>query len=30
VFGLLDFAEELEHLDSTVLPLMQEAGLRVT
>ena len=30
VFGLLDFAEELEHLDSALLPLMREAGLRVT
>ena len=30
VFGLLDFAEEMEYLDKALLPLMREAGLRVT
>jgi dimethylsulfone monooxygenase len=30
VFGLLDYAEELEYLDRALLPLLREAGLRVT
>ena len=30
VFGLLDYAEELEYLERALLPLMREAGLRVT
>jgi alkanesulfonate monooxygenase SsuD/methylene tetrahydromethanopterin reductase-like flavin-dependent oxidoreductase (luciferase family) len=30
LFGLLDYAEELEYLDQALLPLMREAGLRVT
>ena len=30
LFGLLDYAEELEYLDRALLPLMREAGLRVT
>jgi FMNH2-dependent dimethyl sulfone monooxygenase len=30
VFGLLDYAQELEHIEASVLPLMREAGLRVT
>lgn len=30
VFGLLDYAEELNYLDEALLPLMREAGLRVT
>jgi alkanesulfonate monooxygenase SsuD/methylene tetrahydromethanopterin reductase-like flavin-dependent oxidoreductase (luciferase family) len=30
LFGLLDYAEELEYLERALLPLMREAGLRVT
>ena len=30
VLGLLDPAEELEYLDKALLPLLREAGLRVT
>lgn len=30
VFGLLDYAEELQYLETALLPLMRDAGLRVT
>lgn len=30
VFGLLDYVEEMEYIDSALLPLMREAELRIT